>query len=203
METNRIRNNQRIILSEKYLNSKCVATIQGLKMTESTAPIEIRDVSDRKLTKKDLEYTSKRVTKGEWVGRFIVDTKNLKIYAIPQNIDHPEFVALLEKTTISELKRDPAKYNHHVAVSIVVQDDIVTRTLIGISGFEMVMAGPARALLASKEKNKDRAAQILKAPIQYHTNEQLQRAQMVAYQYLLDGEFPLASDYKEQYVRVI
>jgi hypothetical protein len=163
----------------------------------------IRDVTGKKLSFEDLEFTSKRVTEGEWVGRFIVDTNKLKIYAIPHEIDHPEFVGLLVGKSRDEMKNSPMDYSYFVAVSIAVVDGIVTRTLIGISGFEMVMATAAKKLLEKKEKNPGRAKQLSTAPLQYHNNQQLARAREVAYQYIFEGEIPLDSSYKETYVRVI
>src|SRR3972149_7237883 len=106
--------------------------------------IEVRDVTGNKLTETDLEFTSKRVTKGERVGRFIADTKLAKLYAIPANVDHPDFVAALLGKSVTDLKKAPFDCNYFVAVSIILLKGHISLLLIGVSGFEMVMKNPAK-----------------------------------------------------------
>ncbi|MEM3154099.1 MAG: hypothetical protein QW165_00845 [Candidatus Woesearchaeota archaeon] len=152
--------------------------------------IELRDVTGKKLTKFDLDYTSKRSGE-EQIGRFIADVNKGKLYAIPEDIDHPEFVELLTGKTKAEMKKDPMKYNHFVGIGIGVQNNIVTRIIVGISGFEFVMTYAMKKMSGSA------------APVRYHTNEQLLKARDIAYAFVIDSEMPLASKHQVMMAEVV
>lgn len=153
--------------------------------------ITIRDVTGEKLTKLDLEYSSKRASTGEFVGRFIADVKNNRLYVIPEDIDHPEFVTLLTGKTKSQMKEDPLNYNQFVGISISVQDDIIERILVGITGFEFVMVDAMKARAGSK------------AAIKYHTQEQLMKARNIAFDFVIDSEMQMSKSFKVQLVEAI
>jgi len=150
-----------------------------------------RNVTDKKLSADDLEFTSKRASAGEWVGRFIVDTNTKQMYAIPGQIDHPEFIVALTGKTLLQLKTAPLTFANFVAVSMAVVNGIVTRSVIGISGFEMVMVSAVKKSVKSQN------------PIEYHSLRQLDTARRVAQNYLFGGQFPIIREYKEQLVRRI
>lgn len=152
--------------------------------------LEIRDVTGKKLTKFDLDYTSKRSGE-EQIGRFIADLQKNKLYAIPQDIDHPEFVELLTGKAKAEMKKEPMKYNNFVGVSIGVVNDIITRIIVGISGFEFVMAHAIKKQAGSS------------APVRYHTSDQLRKARDLTYTFVLDGELPLSPAHSVEMAEVI
>lgn len=149
-----------------------------------------RVVSGKKLTIEDIKYTSKRVISGgEIVGRFIADVNKRVLYAIPRDIDHPDFVALVEGKRLEELKANPLMYNRYGSVSIVCTEDVIESILIGIAGFEVVMMSAYRKMNNVTGK------------MMYHTQEQLNTALNIAFEYIIDGALPLKEGYKQILVR--
>lgn len=86
------------------------------------------------ITKELLNVYTKR--KARDVLSIIVDVKNKKIYAVPVDKEHVEFVAGLLDFGIESLKTDPQTASHLVPVNIGIDDNEVNAVLTGWSGLE-------------------------------------------------------------------
>ena len=83
-----------------------------------------------------LESTTKR-SHGEIAGRIIIDSKKLKWYPVPSNINHPEFVEkVLLKMSKTEIENNPEKAEHLVGAAVFIEDNSIKSLLTGISGLE-------------------------------------------------------------------
>lgn len=152
------------------------------------------DLTGKKLTIADFEYTSKR--KDNTVGRFIVDVNTSKLYAIPANIDHPEFVGLLTGKSVSELKSDPEEFSNFISISIGIENTFISFILIGLAGFEQVMKDAIR----KRTHPKFLGRLLAHDKVAYHSKEQLNRAADLGRFFIYDCEIPLAKNYVEQVV---
>ena len=150
----------------------------------------IRDLTGQKLTNDDLIFTSKRTS--ETVGRFIIDTANSRIYAIPHNVDHPDFVAQLLGKSVSELKANPEEYSYFVSSSVGITEGQIKFILVGVAGFEVVMAHAQK-----KKEHPKLLGRILAGKIKYHTKDQLNNAMQLSRALVYDCEIPFAKDYSE------
>lgn len=96
--------------------------------------------------------TTKRARK--MVARLLVDTKTRKIYFIPNNINHPEFVMELLKVKKNFLKENPLVASRFVGVAVEIENEIVKRILVGISGLEMWLVRYKKPFHSKKQVNE-------------------------------------------------
>ncbi|MBW2966022.1 hypothetical protein KY342_02885, partial [Candidatus Woesearchaeota archaeon] len=83
----------------------------------------------------EAEKTSVRAH-GEIVARLIVDTDKNKIFYVPAEINHPEFLAAHLGKTVDELKQNPDLVSPFVGVAVKTDNNIATDIIVGISGIE-------------------------------------------------------------------
>lgn len=96
--------------------------------------------------------TTKRARK--IVARLLVDTKTRKIYFIPENKDHPDFVMELLKVNKRFLKENPSIASRFVGVAVEIENNLVKKILIGISGLETWLVNYKKPFHSRKEVNE-------------------------------------------------
>ena len=85
-----------------------------------------------------LKATNKR-KHGENIARLLIDTKTKEILFIPENINHPEFLAEKLNVSIDWFKKNPNKISHFIGAAIEIIDESISSILIGVSGLEALI----------------------------------------------------------------
>lgn len=87
------------------------------------------------ITKELLDVYTKR--KGRDILSIIVDVENDKIYAVPVDKEHVQFVSELLERGLDDLKDNPQSASHLVPVNIGIEDGTITAVVTGYSGLEL------------------------------------------------------------------